>query len=375
MTKRFEILDVLKGFSLTAILILHFLQQFEIENNYTFSLESINVLERSLKKVFTTIFSGNVYLIFSFIFGINLNFGLKNKTSNQFIIRLLVLFIIGYLHSLIYLGDILIFYAILGFILLFLNNYSNKVLYVVLTIVLLQLPLLYQIYLTIFENHQLFSSEDVSLIKKMNETYTSGSFGDVLQFNLWNGKYISTRHYLLSGRFFNILSFFIIGLLVYKNNILKKLDNSKKEILKVIYISVLGLVALFFINKINFSHNMNTVVAIAIYIKSLESIISSILYISVITYVYYFTKNKFNFFNTYGKASLTIYLTQSIIGVLIYYNFGLNLGNKIGFIHSLLLCIIVLATQYYGTKYWLSKFKKGPFEMVFEKTINLFKSQ
>ena len=373
MTKRFEILDVLKGFSLLAILVLHFLQQFEIENSHIYTINAFNKIEGFLKNTVTTFFSGNVYLIFSLIFGINLNFGLKNKSNSKFLVRLLLIFVIGYLHSLLYLGDILILYAILGVVLLFLNKFNNKVLLIVLTISLLQLPILFLIYQTIFTNYELVTAYDLDMIKEMNTVYTTKGFWDVIEFNAINGRYLSMKQYLFSGRFLNIFSFFVIGLLIFKNKILEQLENKKAQIIKVIYASLAVSLVLIFIGKINFSANIHVGLAVKILIISLTSLSSSIFYTALLTYLYYFTKLKFNFFTIYGKPSLTIYLTQSIFGVVLFYYFGFNLGNAIGFLQALVLAVIVVLVQYYFVLFWFKKHKKGPFEMASDSILNAIK--
>lgn len=373
MTKRFEILDVLKGFSLFAILILHFLQQFEVENNYVYSINFFNKIDKILKDVITSFFSGNVYLIFSLIFGINLNFGLKNKSNSKFLVRLLLIFIIGYLHSILYVGDILIFYAILGVILLFLNKFNNKTLYIILIITLTQIPLFFLLFQTTYRNYQLVTSYDINIINEMLSTFSSKNFLDVVEFNLNKGKYLSIKQYLFSGRFLNIFSFFIIGLLIYKNDLLAKLENKKSQITKILFISLILSIIFFFIKKNNYSDNIHIGLSIKLLIDSFSSIISSIFYISLITYLFYFKNINFNFFKIYGKASLTIYLTQSIFGILLFYHFGLNLGNKISILHGLLLALIVLFVQYYFIFYWFKKYKKGPFEMFLEYILNRIK--
>ena len=276
MTKRFEILDVLKGFSLFAILILHFLQQFEVENNYVYSINFFNKIDKILKDVITSFFSGNVYLIFSLIFGINLNFGLKNKSNSKFLVRLLLIFIIGYLHSILYVGDILIFYAILGVILLFLNKFNNKTLYIILIITLTQIPLFFLLFQTTYRNYQLVTSYDINIINEMLSTFSSKNFLDVVEFNLNKGKYLSIKQYLFSGRFLNIFSFFIIGLLIYKNDLLAKLENKKSQITKILFISLILSIIFFFIKKNNYSDNIHIGLSIKLLIDSFSSIISSI---------------------------------------------------------------------------------------------------
>ena len=149
--------------------------------------------------------------------------------------------------------------------------------------------------------------------------------------------------------------------------------SKKAQIIKVIYASLAVSLVLIFIGKINFSANIHVGLAVKILIISLTSLSSSIFYTALLTYLYYFTKLKFNFFTIYGKPSLTIYLTQSIFGVILFYYFGFNLGNAIGFLQALVLAVIVVLIQYYFVLFWFKKHKKGPFEMALDFILNAIK--
>jgi uncharacterized protein len=363
MNKRYEILDILKGFALLCIFILHFNQQFEIENNYVYQSDMLNSISNFLKSGIEKILSGNVYLIFSLIFGINLNYGLKNKTSKSFLFRLFLILIIGYIHSLFYNGDILIYYGLLGLILLFINNLSLKYIYLILGISLLKMPLVIQIIASFDSTYEFFSSYDVTLLQKAHETYTNKGILDVFYFNAIEGKYLAIKHYLLTDRIGSIFAFFLMGLIVYKKNLLSKIETNLPIIKKYIFIIFIILVVILLLSKISFSSNFKLALAIKIYLISLQSIASSILFTLMITYLYY--KNvKFNFLKFYGSSSLTIYLTQSLIGVFLFYNFGMDLGNKIGLLHGIGLMIASILSQILFLKFWCSKFEKGPFEMI-----------
>ena len=66
----------------------------------------------------------------------------------------------------------------------------------------------------------------------------------------------------------------------------------------------------------------------------------------------------------YGKMSLTNYITQSIIGALIYFPFGLYLAPYCGYIVSLLIGIFTFFLQVRFCKWWLAGHKQGPLERI-----------
>ena len=69
----------------------------------------------------------------------------------------------------------------------------------------------------------------------------------------------------------------------------------------------------------------------------------------------------------YGKMSLTNYISQSILGAIIYFPFGFYLAPYCGYSISLLIGIILLILQVQFCKWWLSKHKQGPLETIWHK--------
>ena len=69
----------------------------------------------------------------------------------------------------------------------------------------------------------------------------------------------------------------------------------------------------------------------------------------------------------YGKMSLTNYISQSIIGALIYFPIGLYLAPYCGYTVSLLIGIAVFILQLIFCRYWLSSHKQGPLEAIWHR--------
>lgn len=69
----------------------------------------------------------------------------------------------------------------------------------------------------------------------------------------------------------------------------------------------------------------------------------------------------------YGKMSLTNYISQSILGVIIYFPFGFYLAPYCGYTLSLIIGIILFLAQIQFCKWWLSKHKQGLLETIWHK--------
>ncbi len=63
-----------------------------------------------------------------------------------------------------------------------------------------------------------------------------------------------------------------------------------------------------------------------------------------------------------GRMSLTLYLMQSVVATLIFYSFGLGLYGQVGALHGLLLGIGIFVCQVGAARWWLARRRYGPLE-------------
>jgi uncharacterized protein len=62
--------------------------------------------------------------------------------------------------------------------------------------------------------------------------------------------------------------------------------------------------------------------------------------------------------------SLTVYITQSLYGVPLFYGFGLGLYTGFGQVNALLLGLALWAAQMLIAHAWIRRYHYGPFEWV-----------
>jgi uncharacterized protein len=65
-----------------------------------------------------------------------------------------------------------------------------------------------------------------------------------------------------------------------------------------------------------------------------------------------------------GRMALTNYLLQSVIGVLVFYGYGLGIMGKLGSAAQLAVAAGIFALQMIFSRLWLSRFRFGPVEWV-----------
>ena len=66
----------------------------------------------------------------------------------------------------------------------------------------------------------------------------------------------------------------------------------------------------------------------------------------------------------YGKMSLTNYIGQSVIGALLFYNWGYGLFDKCGHAASFLMGAGCIALQFIFCTWWMKHHKRGPLEQL-----------
>jgi len=63
-----------------------------------------------------------------------------------------------------------------------------------------------------------------------------------------------------------------------------------------------------------------------------------------------------------GRMALSNYLFQTIMMIVIFYNFGFNLFGKISLVQTSGIAILILVMQIICSNIWLRHFRFGPFE-------------
>ena len=142
--KRILAVDALRGFAVMGIILLHNIEHF---NYYSFPeapSSFMKSLDTSLWNFLFFSFSGKAYAIFALLFGFT--FYLQSHSAakrgedfkNRYMWRLLLLLGFGFINSLFFPGEILVLYAILGFILVPVRHWTNRSLLVLAIILMLQ---------------------------------------------------------------------------------------------------------------------------------------------------------------------------------------------------------------------------------------------
>lgn len=122
---RVDVADALRGFAVLAIILLHSIEHF---NFYSFPSTDgqsawLNFTDKAIWDGLFFAFGGKAYAIFALLFGFSFfiqhdNQRLRgNDFRARFCWRLLILFVIGNINAAFFTGEILVLYALVGFVL------------------------------------------------------------------------------------------------------------------------------------------------------------------------------------------------------------------------------------------------------------------
>ena len=109
--------------------------------------------------------------------------------------------------------------------------------------------------------------------------------------------------------------------------------------------------------------------SVKVMLKMWRNLAQMLFYVSGVVLLYYRTSaGRFlSKIAPYGKMSLTNYLSQSIIGGFVFYNWGLGMFRYSGHASSLMLGVLCIVLQYIFCRWWLSHFSHGPFESLWRR--------
>jgi len=375
---RIVIIDSLRGFALFGIMISHMSSLFDSFDFSSLTTEGgsiANIVVSSFNGIFI---SGKFFAIFSFLFGLSFFIQMDRaelKGINykwRFLWRIVILFAVGFIHSLLFSSDILIIYALLGVFLVFLFKVKDKVLVILIIILLSGVPRFITYGLNHTQSEKTASTENQIMeekIKEMTQIYQNGSFIDVVRFNYSEGLIFKAKYQLgIEGRAYQTLALFFIGLLIGRKRYFEQIEEKIPLTRKIFKWSILftfgfivpalGLFALSDgdMDKIGFQFAMT--------FYNLANLSFALLITTAFILLY--QRNRFrNFLNKlepYGKMGLTNYMMQSVISVPLFYGFGLSLATHIGLAAGLGIGVVLYILQTIFSKLWLKHFIYGPFE-------------
>lgn len=376
---RIEIADVLRGFAVMGITLIHFIERFSL---YSFPEETSNFMMFTDRIIWDSIFftfSGKAYCIFALLFGFS--FFIQDNSQKEkgkdfrgrFTWRLVLLFFIACINSTLFPGEILVLYALLGYVLIAVCRFSTRTVMAIAIVLLLQPFEWGQIIYALFNPQYtgINAQFDAPYWEIVNVAQKEGSFFEMCKTAIWTGNIANMGWMLLHGRVTQTAGLFMIGMLIGRGRIFLYSEKNIKLWIKVFIIAVIAFFPIYGLIATlpEFVSRDALLVPSILILKSLSNLAFTGILFAGIILVYYLTKfkNILHQLAPYGRMSLTNYLSQSLIGSFLFYNWGLGLYKYTGITVCFLMGIGIFLIQFFFCHWWLRSHRHGPLEWLWKK--------
>ncbi|WP_281635260.1 DUF418 domain-containing protein [Flavobacterium marginilacus] len=375
---RIEVVDVLRGFAIMSIMLLHNIEHFDYYNFPEALPEWMKVLDKIIWETLFFLFGGKSYAIFALLFGFSFYIQNDNQEKQgkdfrgRFLWRLLLLLGFGFINTIFYEGDILMIYAVMGIVLIPVCRWNDKAVFIAAAVLMLQpLEWMRYFYLLVHPEYAPGSSWSDGLYDNMGNYMKSSSFLDYAIGNVTIGRFASIFWSWENGRFFQAPALFLFGLLMGRKKLFIASAESNLFWKKAMQYAFLLFVPLFTLK--NFSSQIierkEVRKSLYIIISSWSNVAFMIFMVSIIVLLYQkeSVRNLLAKLIPFGKMSMTNYIMQSVAGSFIYYRYGLGMVEYTGATYSLLIGITLFILQLSFCTWWLKTHRQGPLEYLWHK--------
>ena len=359
-SNRDKSLDILRGFALAGVLFIFCVSDNGPTHGYTNTfLDSLIDWPKYI------LVESRMYTMLIIIFGIGFHVQLEKAKSHAtslvpvFTRRLIGLLVIGFIHAIILSKrDILMFYAIAGFVLLLVRKATVRQL-------LICMGVLFFIAVPLIQYNVKNVWPQTSALVQPND------YPDYVQYN-WQWFKLYHQVYFI---YIEMLFHFMLGFMLSKSGIFQKIKESKKLRQRLLIISLVSSIILipflyFWLPKILSGMNPKKMdfpirVLISLGYRSLWQIwmlVSVTLYATILINLISSEKKKRSLGSlaAFGQMALSNYLIQSL--VLVPYFLLTNKFHSVPPTEGLIMFVIVFALQLLFSTWWMKRYKLGPFE-------------
>ncbi|MGI2327446.1 DUF418 domain-containing protein [Planococcus sp. YIM B11945] len=370
LTERVEAIDLMRGFALLGILLINMLT-FHSPLSYVDPYSYFDQPWDSEIYAFIDIFiQASFYPLFSMLFGYGLGIQfLRAEARRQpfmpmAVKRLLVLLAFGIIHAfLIWYGDILITYAIMGLLLLGMIRLPSKMLLGLGAVIYIlpHLLILLLMFVAVAANPNFYTG--IQEVQSSIDAYSAGTFADIFSQRLSDWLY-SNGPFNFVILIVTILPFLMAGVAAAKWQLIER----TKQYRKLWVFLAVGSLAIGLLLKATpyFIDNNYAFV----YLQDIfGGPLLALGYASIITLIAQSggVRKVLQPIAKAGRMSLTTYIAQSIIATFIFYSYGLGLYGKVDLLTGTLIAAGIFVIQLIFAEVWFMKFSKGPLEMIWRR--------
>ncbi len=364
LQERIVLIDALRGYALMGLFLVHMVEYYEL---FWYA-----PVDNAVNTWVFRFFGGKAYAMFAMLFGVSFYIILKRNADRgtdfrwRFVWRLTLLFAMGYVHGLLYTGDVLQVLAVSGLTLVCLWTVNNTIVLCISAVLLLQAPAYAFVAWLGYSGIDYAQPFYVVFQKAVYEYYAHGSFAQVIAANAVDGTLGKWCFMLESGRFSTMMGLGLLGFWLARINFFTDTARHGKKYWPLLITTVLLATGLSFgehaFKQIPHPDNADDVWndIFGIYVDTL--LMFATVLILVLLYRLRLFKRILAWFAGAGRMTLSFYVVQSVVMVPFFYHFGFNAWRWIGQGESLLFGITLWMLQLLLAQWWLRRYHYGPLE-------------
>ncbi len=385
--ERIETLDVLRGVALLGILTVNM-------TGFSWPVEQMMMRQQFWETrpdviadwIVRFLAEGKFYPLFAFLFGLGSAIQMERAETcganftGRFCRRLFALFAFGLVHAfLVWEGDILLWYAVCGFLLLPFRKRPPKTLLIwaalclliptllilLLWALLAGLSLVPEIATSIQKELALETETSARQIEETIHVFAQGSYAEIFTERVGNLIFM-----WLVGIFYvpTFFAMFLLGMYAGKRRIFQDIEANVGRIRRVlVWGLIIGLPANLFYTVGMAVSDLSDVRFVWLLSQAFVGVggpAQSLAYAAAITLMLRRArwKHSLRSIADAGRMALSNYLLQSLVCTTIFYSYGLGLFGSVGRAAGLGLAVVIYAAQVRFSVCWLNRFRFGPME-------------
>lgn len=363
-SERIGTIDILRGVALFIVLMINTATEFRVSifEQFLPAVKPAGLADQVSGAIVLALHTKG-FILFSFLFGVGLaiQFGRLAGNERRFALmvrRLAVLMAIGVAHLfLIWNGDILTEYAIVGFAALPLL-YGPRWLLAAVSAASLAF------YLASPWLPPLISFPDGAWIahhvERARQVYGAGSFTEILAFRVEEVRYIAPLHVYVLPRTFGL---FLLGALVWRTNFFRPTAPGRFLVMATCVMLAIGACVTFAAVRGGALGSHLGWQERALF-QSLGQFVLAAGYGAAIVVLadHALGRKLVGWAGPLGRMAFTNYIAQSVILSCLFYGFGLALFGWLSVAQSIAIAIAIYAVQAAFSAWWLRRFRFGPIE-------------